>query len=225
MNKYLVIVVVVGILGLGAYLFSGQASKPLPGEAGEDKGRGHVTDIFGIEYSSNPPTSGKHFPMWAKRGMYDRLISDGYLIHSLEHGYVIVSYDCKNIPTSAFSLVPSVSAHDELGEESTESGQLLMHMKLTPSAAFSAFTPQNPPDIEIPLPEEFNSDACKKLQKDLESLVDFRDRVIVVPRIGMEKLLAVTAWGRILKLDNFDQANLEEFISAFNNKGPEKTVE
>ena len=71
-------------------------TKPLPGEIVADMGRDHVTDIAGITYSSNPPTSGPHFPVWAKKGVYDRLMSDGYLIHSLEHGYVVISYDCSN---------------------------------------------------------------------------------------------------------------------------------
>ncbi|OGM06141.1 hypothetical protein A2125_02325 [Candidatus Woesebacteria bacterium GWB1_43_5] len=216
----------IGLVSLGVvgYWLYGQASKPVAGEAVANQGRDHVTDIFGIEYNSNPPTSGKHFPMWAKKGMYDRLISDGYLIHSLEHGYVIVSYDCSNLATS-YSLLATALAHDEPTQQSTDSGQLLMHMKLTPSTTMSAFSPENAPEVEIPLPEEFNSDACKNLQNDLEKLVNYRERVIVVPKINMETQLAITAWRRILKLDNFDQGKLEEFISAFHNKGPERTIE
>ena len=71
------------LLGGFIYWITKQTSKPIPGEAVTDLGREHVTDIFGIQYNSNPPTSGSHFPMWAKKGVYDRLISDGYLLHSL----------------------------------------------------------------------------------------------------------------------------------------------
>lgn len=224
LKKVAVIVIIFVLLGAVGYWLYGEASKPLPGEQVEDIGRDHVQDIFGIEYNSTPPTSGKHFPMWAKKGMYDLLISDGYLIHSLEHGYVVISYDCSNLATS-YQFLSTVFAHDEPTEESADSGQLLMHMKLQPTATMSAFSPENAPEIEVPLPDSFNSDNCKNLQSQLNGLLDFRERLIIVPRLDMDKPVAVTAWGRIMKLDNFDQEKLEEFISSFHNKGPEKTVE
>jgi len=223
-KKLFIIVVALILLGAIGYWIYGASTKPLPGEAVTDQGREHVTDIFDIEYDSNPPTSGKHFPMWAKKGMYDRLISDGYLIHSLEHGYVIISYDCTKLSTG-YNLLSTAYAHDEPTEESTDSGQLLMHMKLNPSATMSAFSPENAPEVEVPLPEEFNSESCKNLRVDLEKLVSFAERVIVVSRLNMDKPIAATAWGRIMKFDGFDQGKLEEFIAAFHNQGPEKTIE
>ena len=57
----------------------------------QDLGRQHIDDISGVGYNSNPPTSGSHFPMWAQRGAYNLLLSDGYLVHSLEHGYIVLS--------------------------------------------------------------------------------------------------------------------------------------
>lgn len=232
-KKILIGLLILIVLGGGAYwLFKGgggSGSNGVPeellGEEAADLGRDHVTDIFGVEYSSNPPTSGPHFAIWAKKGKYDRLISDGYLIHSLEHGYVVISYDCtKSISNFQFP-VSNVLAHDEPSEESPDSGQLLMHMKLTPSPTMSAFTPENPPEVEVSLPEEFNNESCKNLESQLTGLVNYRERVIVVPRINMDKPIAGTAWGRIMKLDSFDQSKLEAFIAKYHNKGPEKTVE
>lgn len=218
------VAIAVVILGVGYWMFN-QGSKPLPGELVAEQGRDHVSDIVGVEYNSNPPTSGTHFPMWAKKGMYDRLISDGYLIHSMEHGYVIMWYDCTRPISNSQFTISSVYAHNEPTKESTDSGQLLKHMKLTQSAEMTSFTPENPPDVEVSLPEEFNSESCKNLQNDLKKVVNFKERVIVAPRVGMDTPVAVTSWGRVLKLESFDQAKLEEFISAFHNKGPETTVE
>src|SRR3972149_2843298 len=88
---------IIGLLilsGLGYWVYTG-VTKTLPGESVADIGAEHLTDIAEITYNSNPPTSGSHFPIWAKPGVYDRFISAGYFIHSLEHGYIVISYNCE----------------------------------------------------------------------------------------------------------------------------------
>lgn len=199
------------------------ATKPLPGEAVPAMGRDHVTDIYGVVYNSNPPTSGPHFPVWAKAGVYDRLISDGYLIHSMEHGYVIIWYDCSKALSG--SLLKTAYAHDEPSKDSTDSGALLMHMKVTPSGTMSWFTPENPPEKEIELPDSFRVDSCKSLVGELAEFTSLAQRVIVVPRLNMDTPIALTAWERIEKLNSLDSERIKAFIKAFHNKGPEQTVE
>jgi len=49
------------------------------------------------EYNSDPPTSGPHYPEEARAGFYDGndyTFPAGYLVHNLEHGYVIFWYNC-----------------------------------------------------------------------------------------------------------------------------------
>ena len=49
------------------------------------------------EYNSDPPTSGPHYPNEAQVGFYDTnsyQYPAGYLIHNLEHGYIIFWYNC-----------------------------------------------------------------------------------------------------------------------------------
>ena len=207
------------------YWFYGMLTRPLPGEDVSEQGRDHTQDIAGITYNSNPPTSGTHFPVWAKPGVYDRLMSDGYLIHSLEHGYVVISYDCSKLEVSSFSLVSTAFAHDEPVKESTDSGQFLMHMRVQPQGDMSWFTPENPPEVELELPESFNSDSCKSLVSQLSEFAKVAERVIVAPRVGMETEIALTAWRRILKLDEVDDQRITEFIKTFHNRGPELTEE
>ena len=216
--------VAVSILGVGYWLFR-IATKPLPGEAVADQGREHVTDIAGFPYNSNPPTSGPHFAVWAKPGAYDRLISDGYFIHSMEHGYVIIWYDCAKPVSGIRYLVSSVYAHDEPAEESTDSGQLLKHMKVLPQGNMSWFTPENPPEVEIELQGSFVAQSCKDLVAKLSEFTKTAERIIVAPRVGMDTPIALTAWNRILKLDSVDQKGIRDFINAFHNKGPEATTE
>ena len=48
-------------------------------------------------YNSDPPTSGLHYASEAEAGFYDENIYTypaGYLVHNLEHGYVIFWYNC-----------------------------------------------------------------------------------------------------------------------------------
>lgn len=226
MTKRKVINLGIALLVLGALTFwiYKEITRPLPGEAAPDLGREHVTDIAGVEYSSNPPSSGPHFAIWAKKGVYDRLISDGYFIHSLEHGYVVISYDCTK-PLAVNSFVSSVLAHDEPAEESTDSGELLKHMNVGEGAAMGWFTPDNPPEVEVTLPEEFNSENCANLVGELTSLTSLAERIIVAPRLNLDSPIALTAWGRVLKLDSVDAEKIKEFIQVFHNAGPEKTEE
>lgn len=51
-----------------------------------------VGSISVDEYNSNPPTSGKHYNTPARPGFRENIIEDGYLIHSMEHGLIWISY-------------------------------------------------------------------------------------------------------------------------------------
>src|SRR3972149_1562715 len=196
-------VIIILVLATLFYWLYKVVSKPLPGEAVAAMGREHLTDIAGIIYNSNPPTSGSHFPVWAKPGVYDRLISDGYFIHSLEHGYVIISYDCEKLSVSHLPFaVKKAYAHDEPATESTDSGELLKHMKIAPTGDVSWFTPENPPAVEVELPESFQSDSCKNLVGQLSEFTKVAKRIIVTPRTNMDSAIALTAWGRIDRLNS-----------------------
>lgn len=236
MNKKVIIGSVAGVVLIAAVLWWAvtESNKPLPGQAVSEMGRDHVTDIYGIDYNSNPPTSGKHFPIWAKPGVYDRVISDGYLIHSLEHGYIVISYNCEKkvsrVPqVPQIPLVSQVYAHEEEPVQSSASSSgsttPLMHMSKTQSGAMSAFTPSDPPSVEVELPSSFKTNTCKEFVGKLSEFTKEAQRIIVVPRPQLDTLLALTAWGRVLKLEKIDSPKIKEFISSFHNKGPEATIE
>jgi hypothetical protein len=230
-----IILIIIGVLIFGGFLIwlFIASSKPVPGEKFADLGRDHVNDISDEEYNSNPPTSGKHFPVWAKRGVYNRVLSDGHLLHSLEHGYVVISYNCDiQTPSSSF-LVPTTYAHEgepvEIHDVATDSANQsfrpLMRMIVTGSTAMSFFTPDNPPPQEIELSEIFQSEDCQNLVNQLSDFLDSFQRLIIVPRPGMDARIALTAWTRLEKLDDFDKETIKTFIETYHNQGPEKTVE
>lgn len=213
-----IIILLAGIAG--AWFLWKNYTRPLVGEEIPALGRDHVTDISSIEYNSNPPTSGSHFPVWAKKGVYDRVLSDGYLIHSLEHGYVVVSYNCDGKVISTQETVLRKEGAASSSAEATASAAPLHVIQAT-----APFTPASPPPVEVNLSDNFNSNECKALVNQLSDLTKVADRVIVVPRPQLDTKIALTAWTRILKMDSLDADKAKEFINDFHNRGPEKTME
>ena len=58
-----------------------------------DEGREHIWPDHPVEYQTMPPTSGPHFPDPTAPGFYTTRPAFGYLVHSMEHGSVVVYYD------------------------------------------------------------------------------------------------------------------------------------
>lgn len=48
-------------------------------------------------YNSDPPTSGPHDAKPASAGFYDTTLADETLVHNLEHGYVVIWYNCTQL--------------------------------------------------------------------------------------------------------------------------------
>lgn len=47
-----------------------------------------------IAYSTNPPSGGDHYPVWATWGVHAKPLPAGYWVHNLEHGGVVMLYRC-----------------------------------------------------------------------------------------------------------------------------------
>ncbi|MBA3839448.1 MAG: DUF3105 domain-containing protein [Thermoleophilaceae bacterium] len=73
---------------------SGQDAGPpgtSPRRSPRIEGRAHVERP--VDYRSNPPTSGPHLPVPAPEGAYAKAPPSEALVHSLEHGRVILQFD------------------------------------------------------------------------------------------------------------------------------------
>ena len=212
------IALVVGILGIFIWSDSKNALQPkavtgkAQGKSVQELGRNHVTDISGINYNSNPPTSGTHFPIWAKRGVYKQVLSDGMLIHSLEHGYVVISYNCGPKAPVVNSLT-------------YKKGDPLTKLTDKLYSTMQPISPESAPKVEVKLLDSFSSASCKQLVTNLSMFLKEYQRVVIVPRINLDSQIALTAWGKIDKMDKFDENRIRAFIDAYHNKGPEQTIE
>lgn len=59
-----------------------------------DEGAFHFSPGTALGYCTKPPSSGDHYDVWAAYRTYDKPVPYGYLVHSLEHGAVILLYKC-----------------------------------------------------------------------------------------------------------------------------------
>jgi hypothetical protein len=102
-TKYLSYGLVAVLLVLGAALAWGPISRLLArGDAGlaqgtqfPNQGTQHIAPGQPHDpYNSNPPTSGPHFDAPGRWGIYDQPQPDELFVHNLEHGGIVVHYNC-----------------------------------------------------------------------------------------------------------------------------------
>lgn len=143
-----------------------------------------------VTYNSNPPTSGSHYKIAAREGVYfsvgpaggmsyNTTQDDRSLVAAMADGFVILWYKC-----------------DIVGPSMVKEG---------------ATTQSSLKDKE-----------CVKRSDNLAKsfLGKGQNKLIVMPRVGLNKNYALTAWGRIDEFDEFDKMRVDEFIDAFRGFGP-----
>ncbi len=62
-------------------------------ERSANQGGGHLSPGESIRYLGDPPTSGRHDLKWVDPGVYDTVQRREKLVHSLEHGMIVIYYD------------------------------------------------------------------------------------------------------------------------------------
>ncbi len=58
------------------------------------EGYAHVPVCSVVTYDTNPPSSGNHYPVWAAYKTYTTPVPEGFWVHDLEHGAVVLTYNC-----------------------------------------------------------------------------------------------------------------------------------
>jgi hypothetical protein len=159
---------VILVAALGVFLANRDAGKPEPGQYFPAQSRDHIAvGAVHPAYNSDPPTGGWHYDTPWDPGFYEQPVADEYLVHNLEHGHVVISYDCS---------------------------------KLADCAGAKAQIRQ--------LMQRYNN-----------------WKLVAVPRVNADAAIALTAWGRLEKLDGYDEAKMTAFINAWRDRGPEHTAD
>ncbi len=167
MDKKLIIgtiLVILIILGGGTWLVSKQDERlkiPLKGQEIAVESRNHVPDGTEIQYNSNPPAAGSHYATTAHSGIYETPPPDGNLVHSLEHGAVILWYK----------------------------------------------TGLPPDDIEKLKKVYYEASGGKK---------------IMTPRESLDVPVAISSWGRVLKLQTIEEKQIKDFFETNHDRAPEQ---
>lgn len=138
-----------------------------PGQAVQDEGMDHVAPGTPVERRHQPPASGPHYPTALPRGVYTEAQDPGYWVHSLEHGYIVLLYNCQ---TDCAAL----------------QAQLRQFYESAPKSAAYGY-----------------------------------QKLIVAPYPQLTSRLAIVAWDRIDRLDQFDAQRLLRFYQAYHDRGPE----
>ena len=71
----------------------------------------HVAETQTVEYNSVPGTSGDHWARWSECGFFEEELADERVVHNLEHGQIVVSYNL----TAPEDIDRLRSAFDDIG--------------------------------------------------------------------------------------------------------------
>ncbi len=89
---------VLAVVAVAVLVSSGGDSRPdypYTVQTFEDLGREHLAPGQTYDfYNSDPPTTGPHAPLPAEWGVHDLPVAREVLPHNMEHGGVVVLYDC-----------------------------------------------------------------------------------------------------------------------------------
>jgi hypothetical protein len=97
------ITIAVGLVSLIGYaIWASFQPKPQLGTAYPIASREHIQ--FGqqaVDHNTDPPSSGQHYDNPSDAGFYDVAPADEFMVHSLEHGYVVLYYNCSTLSDEA----------------------------------------------------------------------------------------------------------------------------
>jgi len=70
------------------------AGAPLGVAEHPDEGANHQVSCSSVCYGTMPPSSGNHYGTWPVYKTYGQPVPWGFLMHGMEHGAVVVTYNC-----------------------------------------------------------------------------------------------------------------------------------
>ncbi|MEM9865818.1 MAG: DUF3105 domain-containing protein [Myxococcota bacterium] len=85
----------------------------LIGESFCSEGREHVAFGSELRYDSNPPHSGPHYPNATFWGIHDSTVDRGTYVHNLEHGGIVLAFNCSDCDDEVRALRDAVAARPD----------------------------------------------------------------------------------------------------------------
>jgi hypothetical protein len=123
-KKLPVLPILGGVLGVGFLVLFGYAiwasfqPEPQLGEAVPIAGQEHIPlGQKAVDWNTDPPTSGQHYDQPAEGGFYEVAPPDEQLVHNLEHGYIILYYNCAGLNDTACTAL-----HEDIQQSMSQAG-------------------------------------------------------------------------------------------------------
>jgi hypothetical protein len=154
-----------------------------------------------IQYPTNPPASGPHYPIWAAFQEFATPVPRPYWVHSLEHGAVVLLYNCAKLGGA------DASADATGGADASDEDAAVADAGATTCEALVA-------DLRKLMQELPDDPLCDKDAGPSK-------RIILTPDPLIEHPVAAAAWGWTYNADCFDRATLEQFAKDHYAKGTE----
>jgi len=85
-----------------------------------------------IEWPSNPPQSGSHYPVWAAFQEFSTPVPRGFYVHDLEHGAVVLLHRCDLVGDCAPVLEALRQTAASLPDDARCSGGVRVRTVITP---------------------------------------------------------------------------------------------
>ncbi|MGC8781088.1 MAG: DUF3105 domain-containing protein [Anaerolineae bacterium] len=90
----LALILVIG----GVWLATRLTGPAVPGQRFPIQGQQHIAPGQAHPpYNSDPPTSGWHYDTPLASGFHEQPVADEQVVHNLEHGHVVIAYDCSRL--------------------------------------------------------------------------------------------------------------------------------
>lgn len=114
-----------------------------------------------VEYATIPPAWGDHYPAWADFLEYDAPVPWGFLVHSMEHGALVLAYSCGDACPEVLAAFRAIKAERRDARCAGELNRVII-------------VPQ--PDLDVPIAAAGWGTIYRATCLDEESLRAFADR-------------------------------------------------
>jgi hypothetical protein len=181
----------------------------------------HVPIGSQVEYDSNPPSSGPHYPIWAAFRVYTSPVPRPYYVHDLEHGAVVLVYNCALLNGGGTDAGDAGNASDASdATHATDS-----------SDASDASDGSSATDASSDAGAETCDQVVAALQAASDAIPDdplctqlnegVRVRTVITPDPLLDVPVAAASWGWVYRADCIDLPSLKAFAIAHYGQGTE----
>ena len=147
--------------------------EPLPGyrvcevRTADDpaESRTHLDPCAELPYEVVPASSGDHYGIWAQFREYDEPVPQGYLVHSMEHGAVVLYHNCPDGCPEVLNAFREIREAWGLDPQCLGGDAVLNRIIIAPR-----------PDMDVPIAATAWERSYSATCLDIDGLTDFVSR-------------------------------------------------